>query len=1151
MPNKTKTYNFLARADDYFTANELRKARKLAHNDYVDILAIEDLQDGQGFNIMSSVTGSRGEPYDQTIELYRRDSEWFEWSEWGEWGIEGFCSCPMGFNCKHVAAVLLFVEDNQQVLNLPGATGEDAAQQRSFSSWIEQLPEYFTQPEQPTTTGQDAADPRQPRVSSGKEFLIYHLEQDEQKQWVVTIYKTRRLKSGDFSKAGLKFVNIYNLVAATGASYIDSVHDPEIIAGLESCRIADRYQQNTANQRRPYLNHYHGNPYYNDSAIPLTGDLGFATLSKLLDSNRLFLGDLLLYPPLQLGAARAVEPCWRTDGDGAQTLALTDQGTIDDIIPVSPAMGIDKNQGLVFPLATTLTEGQMQQLLAAPAISPEESQNLPTNARQALEHMGLPRPKSISVHQVESRRQPEVQLTLKAIEVDDGIRVSAVNALSLAFTYPECPPISPRQAGSELSLWKGETLYKIPRHLKAEQEAWRHLEVLGARPLSEQYPENRLAEADGLTLGSMAAWHHLLNDELERLEAMGWTVRVDDSFAIEFVEPDDWYTELDGADGGDWFNLEIGVQVDGEAVNLLPILLENLRGKDLSQQLQWLRDNPEASNPVPLDGGRYINLPNRRLLPLLETFVELFDDTTLLDAAGRLRLATAQAGRLALLSGDDWRWNGGEKLRQLARKISGFSGVASVKPPASFRGKLSNYQQQGLNWLQFLRDYELGGILADDMGLGKTVQTLAHLCCEKAAGRLQQPSLIVATTSLVGNWQKEAAHFAPELRVLGLQGVERKHHFAAIAEQDLVITTYALLKHDGDILKQHTYYFLILDEAQNIKNPRSKSSQWVRACKAQHKFCLTGTPMENHLGELWSLYDFLMPGLLGGSEEFTRLYRTPIEKHGDGERHALLVKRVAPFLLRRTKQSVAKELPPKTEMLRSVELTGKQRDLYETIRLSMHGKVQREIARKGLAKSHIMILDALLKLRQVCCHPQLLNLSSAKDVQQSEKLDMLMTMLPEMVDEGRRILLFSQFTSMLSLIEAEVKALGIHYVKLTGQTQKREAVIERFQNREVPLFLISLKAGGVGLNLTAADTVIHYDPWWNPAVEDQATDRAYRIGQDKPVFVYKLTTENTLAAMILEMQERKRVLAEGTYGKKQRRGALITEQDLQELFKPL
>lgn len=310
--------------------------------------------------------------------------------------------------------------------------------------------------------------------------------------------------------------------------------------------------------------------------------------------------------------------------------------------------------------------------------------------------------------------------------------------------------------------------------------------------------------------------------------------------------------------------------------------------------------------------------------------------------------------------------------------------------------------------------------------------------------------------------------------------------------------------------------------------------------------------MENHLGELWSLFDFLMPGFLGGRDQFTRFYRTPIEKKNNQEQAKRLQRRVAPFMLRRSKDLVAKELPPKTEIIRTVELSGQQRDLYETIRASMEARVKSEIEKKGFARSQIAILDALLKMRQVCCDPSLVKLEQAKTVQKSAKLDILMELVQTMVEEDRKILIFSQFTSMLSLIEQRLESIGIPWAKLTGQTQNRKQPVQDFQNGEIPVFLISLKAGGTGLNLTAADTVIHYDPWWNPAVEDQASDRAHRIGQNKPVFVYKLVTEGTVEEKIQELKEKKKNIATSLYGgntgkKKQS----ITVEDLGVLFEPL
>jgi SNF2 family DNA or RNA helicase len=343
---------------------------------------------------------------------------------------------------------------------------------------------------------------------------------------------------------------------------------------------------------------------------------------------------------------------------------------------------------------------------------------------------------------------------------------------------------------------------------------------------------------------------------------------------------------------------------------------------------------------------------------------------------------------------------------------------------------------------------------------------------------------------------------------------------------------------------------LILDEAQTVKNPRARVSQAVRAVRAEHRLCLTGTPVENHLGELWSLFDFLQPGLLGDERQFQRHYRTPIERNGDRRRAEALATRLAPFMLRRTKDMVARELPPKSEIVATIVLEERQRDFYDAIRLAMHQRIQEVIRQQGLGRSRITILDALLKLRQVCCDPRLLDIDGAREHVPSAKLEWLATVLPELVEEGRRVLLFSQFTSMLRLIETQVSALGIPYCLLTGETRNRTEVIERFQSGAAPLFLISLKAGGTGLNLTAADTVIHYDPWWNPAVQAQATDRAHRIGQDKPVFAYKLIAQATVEERIMQLQADKHALANRLFGDKNASPAQLSAADLEILFAP-
>ena len=352
------------------------------------------------------------------------------------------------------------------------------------------------------------------------------------------------------------------------------------------------------------------------------------------------------------------------------------------------------------------------------------------------------------------------------------------------------------------------------------------------------------------------------------------------------------------------------------------------------------------------------------------------------------------------------------------------------------------------------------------------------------------------------------------------------------------------------MLLTREFCFLILDEAQTIKNPRAKVSQMARALRAEHRLCLTGTPMENHLGELWSLFDFVQPGLLGPEKQFQRHYRTPIEKNGDGNRARALGRRIEPFLLRRSKDAVARDLPPKIQITEPIALDEAQRDFYDGIRLSMHRRVLEIIQSQGLARSHITVLDALLKLRQACCDPRLVNADAQTRAIPSAKLDWLTTALPELIAEGRRILLFSQFTSMLRLIETVVTGLSIPYCLLTGETRDRVAVVDRFQAGAAPLFLISLKAGGTGLNLTAADTVIHYDPWWNPAAETQATDRAHRIGQDKPVFVYKLIAQGTIEEKIMQLQADKHALVNQLYAENGASLAHLSVADLEALFAP-
>ena len=669
---------------------------------------------------------------------------------------------------------------------------------------------------------------------------------------------------------------------------------------------------------------------------------------------------------------------------------------------------------------------------------------------------------------------------------------------------------------------------------------------------------------------SQTPWLHWADAQFQPLRDAGFQVSMDADLHHWVRDGGELAVSLaphgDGADMGDgatspWFDLSLGLEVNGQRINVLPWLpqlIHSLRTQAVaSGQLSGEADTPPPALaphihlPAP-DGQGFVRVATAPLAPWLNALLELFDDHRADFGGDSLRLSRMDALRAHVALGEGVVWDGAQQLGQLARQLRDHVGLPATPKPAGLVADMRHYQQQGLDWLQFLRSHGLSGILADDMGLGKTLQTLAHIQCEHEAGRLDRPVLVVAPVSLMGNWQREAARFCPGLKTLVLHGSDRHQHADDMALANVVIAPYSLLHRDRERWLAQPWHMVVLDEAQNIKNAATQSAQVAGELNTRHRLCLSGTPIENHLGEIWSLFHFLMPGFLGSQAKFQQRFRNPIEKHGDGQRLAQLRARLTPFILRRTKQVVAHELPPKVESVMPVELVGNQADLYETIRLSMEKAVRDAIADKGLAKSQIVFLDALLKLRQVCCDPRLVKIPAAAKVKTSAKLEQLMDMLPEMLAEGRRVLLFSQFTSMLSLIEEELRKHKLLWVKLTGQTQKRDEVIDRFTSGQVPLFLISLKAGGVGLNLPQADTVIHFDPWWNPAAENQATDRAHRMGQTQSVWVIKLVAQGTIEERILAMQERKAELARELYsGSVGRKQPLFSEDDVRELLKPI
>ncbi len=518
---------------------------------------------------------------------------------------------------------------------------------------------------------------------------------------------------------------------------------------------------------------------------------------------------------------------------------------------------------------------------------------------------------------------------------------------------------------------------------------------------------------------------------------------------------------------------------------------------------------------------------------------------------GKLKFAASQALLLDALLAAQENVQVDQRFDEYRRKLRSFEGVVAADAPQGFVGTLRRYQQEGLGWLNFLREFRFGGCLADDMGLGKTVQVLALLESRRnepvPEGQTRKPSLVVVPKSLVFNWIDEATRFTPQLRVLDYSGLERAALRERFADYDVIVATYGILRRDIVELRKIPLDYAILDESQAIKNANAQAAKACRLLQADHRLAMTGTPVENHLGELWSLFEFLNPGMLGRSSAFTSLTKSGRSRDDDEGTLPLLAHALRPFMLRRTKEQVLSELPEKTEQTLYCDMESKQRKLYDELRDFYRSSLNQRVAESGLAKAKIHVLEALLRLRQVACHPGLID--SKRSAEASAKLELLMEQIEEVVAEGHKALIFSQFTSLLAIVRQQLDKDGVVYEYLDGQTRNREQKVKRFQqDAQCPLFLISLKAGGQGLNLTAADYVYILDPWWNPAVEAQAVDRAHRIGQDRHVFAYRLICRDTVEEKIIELQREKRELADAIVSADNSVITSLTAEDLQLLL---
>jgi superfamily II DNA or RNA helicase len=611
-------------------------------------------------------------------------------------------------------------------------------------------------------------------------------------------------------------------------------------------------------------------------------------------------------------------------------------------------------------------------------------------------------------------------------------------------------------------------------------------------------------------------WKVLLEERLEKSTAKN----------LERIEPAFEVT----SSGEQWFNLDVAYRGSS--------------GQRFSTaEIQRLIRSGQSHSRLP--SGKFAIIDTGAVEELQEVLLDCAPQ----QHEGGYRIGNQQAGFLsaALREHSDWQVKAPAQWREKASQHSG-EAKFEIPPLGKLDEVLRPYQKQGVAWLEFLRSNRFGGILADEMGLGKTLQTLAFLKTVMERRTEKLTTLIVCPTSLVFNWVAESEKFTPELKVMALHGPRRQELFEKIAQVDLAVTSYALVRRDAEQYRGLEFDTIVLDEAQHIKNRQTQNAQAVKAIRARNRFVLTGTPIENSVLDLWSIFDFLMPGYLGSATDFKERYETPIARANDANAKIRLARRIRPFLLRRLKTEVAKDLPEKLEQVSFCELTAEQQEVYQQLLESSRNEISKAVGEQGLQKSRMVVLTALLRLRQVCCDLRLLKLENAAE-NNSGKVELFGELLQEVIDGGHRVLVFSQFTEMLALLKEHLAAQDVKYSYLDGSTQDRAKVVQEFQtNENIPVFLISLKAGGVGLNLTGADTVIHFDPWWNPAVEAQATDRAHRIGQTRVVTSYKLITRGTVEEKILNLQNKKRELIQSTLAGEEQLASGLTWEELQGLF---
>lgn len=1082
--------------------------------DYEKRKVVGELQVNQA-NATARIKGSDADPYQTTIQL-------------GGDGITSECSCPAfqktGHHCKHVAALLITVRNQARAQQPPR---RDA-------------PPPTPGPASPgPANGVSAAPPTpgpgqpQPQREGSKPSRRRERRRRTQLQAVTSAgvldapnndgaARTTGLGAWLAPEAGARRVDLeYRVHVRAGGLTITLLDLGARVPLLPSAALAWQALTPTADRDalRILARFESGNVRH--PAVDVRGE-DAAELLPALEGRRVLLEPALmqlrfspevLRPHFDLemvGSDTIVaKVSFEREGNGRR-FSLTSGGWFEG----NPGYHIDTTEGIARPIDVRVSPAALRRLLRAPTIAEPASEliQLITQMLPRLSmELGAPLP---DLSQVANVVDLPPQFRMRA----GGSLVKAEVALRTAYGDIEVevradgisPPIIVKPAGN------GQLATCVRTDIVAQQKAVELLLELGLK--ADEAGEAFVAEGDD----ALRFWSEGIGSLPE-----SWDLYVPEELVGVQVRAKPVQMQARISSGVDWLNVQITWESDGVSIDR----------KEIEQCLR------EGKKFVRLSDDSYAPLDAERVEALVAREIELIASV---GKNGKLPLS--QAGRVQELLNQLPDAKLSSSAKQFFKKLSSIEEIKQVKKPRALKATLRPYQEQGLSWLKFIHDLGTGGILADDMGLGKTVQTIALLLLEKQENK-DLRVLIVAPTSVVSNWMREIERFGKTLTTALWHGAGRKEQQKELTSANVIITSYALLRRDIDLLTKLQLDYVILDEAQAIKNPHSATAQAAKELSPRRRLALTGTPIENRLTEIWSIFDFVSPGILPPLPKFEERFSRPIDQ-GDSKAAARLKAIIHPFILRRTKIEVAKDLPPKIESDKVIDLAPDQRGIYTQVLREVRAQVMGELDRVGVAKSQIHILAGLTKLRQAACDPRLLGLPREFSHEDSAKVMAFRELVEEAEAGGHRVLVFSQFVSMLKILKSALDEDRVRYEYLDGSTQDRAERIDRFQNDPtIPVFLISLKAGGSGLNLTAADTVIHFDPWWNPAVEDQASDRAHRIGQKKVVTVYRLVAAGTIEEKILELKEKKKELVSAVLTEDSGGAKKLSRADLDELFK--